>query len=151
MIQSCFSAGLFNFGQLIAKIRYTLAKEERLKSRKSIEQLFSQGRSFSNFPFRVLWMYTTIPAFPLQTGFAVSSKFFKKAVDRNRVKRMMRESYRLQKNALKEKLVIQHKQLAVFFIYMGNELPEYQDLFEKTGVVLARLLKIINENGPSDT
>ncbi len=96
-------------------------------------------------------MYTTAPYPVLQSGFSVSSKHFKKAVDRNRIKRLIRESYRLQKNELTDKLGINGKQLAVFFIYVGNELPEYQILFNKTGVVLKRLIKIINENSLADT
>lgn len=128
------------------KQRYTFKKEEKLKSRKTIELLFKEGRSFSNFPFRVLWKFTTHSEAPLQTGFAVSSKHFKKAVDRNRIKRLLREAYRLQKKDLQSLLHQQQKQLAVFIIYVGNELPEYDFIFEKTTHVLNRLNKITNEN-----
>ena len=128
------------------KQRYTFKKEEKLKSRKTIEQLFRDGRSFSVFPFRVLWKFTGTSVAPLQTGFAVSSKHFKKAVDRNRIKRLMREAYRLQKNDLQNLLKQQQKQLAVFIIYVGNELPEYDLIFEKTLHVLNRLIKISDEN-----
>ena len=96
-------------------------------------------------------MDTAAPFPALQTGFTVSSRQFKKAVDRNRIKRLMREAYRLQKNDLLLKLNTSQKQLAVFFIYVGNELPEYQILFDKTGAVLKRLIKITNENSPADT
>ena len=116
------------------KQRYTFKKEERLKSRKAIEQLFQQGKSFSNFPFRVLWEFNERPGSVLQTGFAVSSKHFKNAVDRNRIKRLMREAYRLQKNELQVRLKQKQKQLAVFFIYTGNELPEYDLIFKKTEI-----------------
>lgn len=126
--------------------RYTFKKDEKLKSRKTIEQLFKEGKSFSNFPFRVLWKFTETAKAPIQTGFAVSSKHFKKAVDRNRIKRLMREAYRLQKNDLQEHLKERQKQLAVFIIYVGNELPEYDLIFEKTTHVLNRLIKISNEN-----
>ena len=128
------------------KQRYTFKKEEKLKSRKTIEQLFRDGRSFSVFPFRVLWKFTGTSVAPVQTGFAVSSKHFKKAVDRNRIKRLMREAYRLQKNDLQNLLKQQQKQLAVFIIYVGNELPEYDLIFEKTLHVLNRLIKISDEN-----
>ncbi len=127
------------------KLRYKFKKEEKLKSRKIIEQLFKEGKSFSNFPFRVLFLYNTNTTAALQSGFAVSSKHFKKAVDRNRIKRLMRESYRLQKAELQQQLKLQQKQLAVFFIYIGNELPEYQLIFEKIATVLNRLIKTIDE------
>ena len=132
------------------KQRYTFKKEEKLKSRKAIEQLFRDGKSFSNFPFRVLFSFKDAAVNPLQTGFAVSSKHFKKAVDRNRIKRLMREAYRLQKNDLQNQLIQQQKQLAVFVIYVGNELPEYAFIFDKTTHILNRLIKIINENTPAN-
>ena len=133
------------------KQRYTFKKEERLKSRKSIEQLFEQGKAFSNFPFRILWKFTDASNAGLQTGFAVSSRHFKKAVDRNRIKRLMREAHRLQKNELNEQVKKHQKQMIVFFIYTGNELPEYEFIFEKTGSAINRLLKIVHENSLADT
>ena len=132
------------------KQRYTFKKEEKLKSRKTIEQLFRDGRSFSVFPFRVLWKFTGTSVAPVQTGFAVSSKHFKKAVDRNRIKRLMREAYRLQKNDLQNLLKQQQKQLAIFIIYVGNEMPEYDLIFEKTLHMLNRLIKISDENTPAN-
>lgn len=131
--------------------RYRFGKTEKLKSLKLIEQLFAEGKSFSSFPFRVMWKYTGTKEAALQAGFTVGSKYFKKAVDRNRVKRLMREAYRLQKSALQEELKNKEKQLAVFFIYVGNELPDYPMVFEKTGSAIRRLIKIVNENTAADT
>jgi len=136
---------------LETKQRYTFKKDEKLKSRKTIEQLFKEGKSFSNFPFRVLWKFTELAKAPVQTGFAVSSKHFKKAVDRNRIKRLMREAYRLQKNELQTQLMLQRKQLAVFIIYVGNELPDHDFIVEKMNHVLTRLIKITNENLSANT
>lgn len=133
------------------KQRYTFKKEEKLKSRKTIELLFKEGKSFSIFPFRVLWKLNDSATAPLQTGFAVSSKHFKKAVDRNRIKRLMRESYRLQKTDLDIHLRSREVKLAVFLIYLGNEIPEYQDIFNKTGHVVNRLIKVSDENNLANT
>ncbi len=139
--------------------RYTLGKTERLKSRKLIEQVFKQGKAFSIFPFRVVYLLKkdeTNEALPtancqLQTGFTVSTKYFKKAVDRNRIKRLMREAYRLQKNELQKIVVEKNIHLAIFFIYTGNELPTYTTIFEKTAAVLKRVQKICNEQTKADS
>lgn len=134
------------------QVRYTLGKTEKLKSRKLIEQVFKQGKSFSNFPFRVVYLFTEDEKIiqGVQAGFSVSTKFFKNATDRNRIKRLMREGYRLQKNNLQEAVKKNNKRLAVFFIYTGNELPEYDEVFEKIGNALKRLQKITNETIPSN-
>ena len=81
----------------------------------------------------------------MQAGFTVSTKYFKKAVDRNRVRRLMKEAYRLQKNRLQEMLSTNESSLSVFFIYTAKELPAYQFIFEKTSLVLERLIKITGD------
>jgi ribonuclease P protein component len=135
--------------------RYTLGKTERLKSRKTIEQLFKEGKSFSNFPFRVLYLpvdseTATVPGKKeaVQCGFGVSTRHFKKAVHRNRVKRLMREAWRLQKNELQQLLADQQKHLAVFIIYTGNEIPLYPLVYEKTGSIIKRLKEKVGTAQP---
>lgn len=149
-------AGLFNFDTLNKTERYTLGKTERLKSRKLIDEVFKQGKAFSIFPFRVVYLLKTIDTLPtaksqLQTGFTVSTKYFKKAVNRNRIKRLMREAYRLQKNELMQVVQKNNLQLAVFFIYTGNDLPAYNLIVEKTAGVLKRLIKISDEATKANT
>ena len=87
----------------------------------------------------------------LKAGFTASSKNFKKAVDRNRIKRLMKESYRLQKNKLENEKILTGNSLQLFFIYTGKELPVYDLIFETTGNVLKRISKLINENTVQDT
>ena len=126
-------------------IRHFLKLEDRLKSRKAIDILFAEGKSFSNFPFRILWR-SADEAGGLKAGFTASSKHFKKATDRNRIKRLIRESYRLQKNELQSIIIVSGKSLHVFFIYTGKDLPDYETVFEKTGIILKRLIKQISGN-----
>jgi ribonuclease P protein component len=133
--------------------QFTFGKYERLKSRKLIKQLFSDGKSFSVYPFKMFYLvdeniFDTLKKYSsekkkiiLQCGVGVSSKNFKKAVDRNRVKRLMRESYRLQKNFLQDALKEKNLQLALFLIYTGKELPDYKMVSDKIELILHRIVK----------
>ena len=125
--------------------RYFYKKEDKLKSRKTIELLFGRGNSFSIFPFKIIWLPENKEAV-LQTGVGVSSRHFKKATDRNRIKRLMREAYRLQKTALQDHLQDKHVQLSVFILYVGKDLPGYDMVFEKFEILLKRLIKLTNES-----
>ena len=125
--------------------RYFLKKDDRLKSRNAIDIMFDKGKGFSNFPFRVLWL-TVENEIGLKVGFSASTKKFKKATDRNKIKRLMREAYRLQKNDLAFHLSSTNKALHLFFIYTGKDLPTYDLIFEKTGTVLKRIIKLVNED-----
>ena len=134
--------------------KFTLGKKERLKSRKQIEQLFSEGKSFTVFPYKVFYYSTNGQQSlinDLQFGVGVSTRNFKKAVDRNRVKRVTREAWRLQKNELKDKLKNSKKELNVFLIFTGKELPEYNFVQEKLTVILNKLKKLVDENNTSHT
>jgi ribonuclease P protein component len=121
--------------------RYTLGKNERMKSRKQIELLFKEGKTFSASPLRVYFSVQTLSPdhSPLLFGVAVGTRNFKKAVDRNRIKRLIREAWRLQKNELQQKLKQENKQLHVFFIFTGKEVSDYKLIAEKTSTALQKL------------
>jgi ribonuclease P protein component len=138
--------------KLISDYKFTLGKEERLKSRKAIEGLFRDGKSFALFPYRVYYILSgqghstdVAPGVAgsgrLQAGFGASSRNFKKAVDRNRIKRLTREAYRLLKKPLQEGLEEKGRSLILFIIYTGKELPEYPLVTQKMGLVLQKLVK----------
>jgi ribonuclease P protein component len=131
--------------EIIIEQRFTFKKEEKLKSHKLIELLFKQGTSFSIFPLRILYLFPGNNIALLQAGFAVSTKNFKKAVDRNKVKRLMREVYRKQKSELFKTLHTNEKYMIVFFIYTGKEIPNYNYMLEKMQSGLKRLSKISDE------
>lgn len=108
-----------------------------------IETLFRDGKAFSIFPYRVIYMPArlTTDKYPVQAGFSVSSRKFPHAVDRNRIKRLSRECYRLQKHELYEALQSSPTQLAVFFIYTDKKIPDLAVLRDKFSVILKRLVK----------
>lgn len=119
-------------GRKPRKIRYRLRKEERLRSKKLFEQLFDEGKSFLVYPLKVVWLEFNSPeSARIKAAFAVSRKLYKKAVERNLIKRRMREAYRLNKHRLS--CIETSAGKAVVFIYIGREIPEYQ-LLEKAVV-----------------
>lgn len=129
--------------------QFTLGKQERLKSRKIIEQLFSEGKSFTINPFKLYYLIrlpATLDSLPtMQFGVGVSTKNFKSAVDRNKIKRITREAYRLLKPPLQEKLKERKIQLNVFFVYTSKEIMSYQEVYDATKLILNKLDKIIGE------
>jgi ribonuclease P protein component len=139
---------------MIAKSGLTLKKNERLKSRKSIEQLFKAGNNFFIYPFKVYYIIepaasNTISL--LQAGATVSSKNFKKAVARNKIKRIIREAYRVQKNELRQLLIAEQKHLHVFFVFVGKELPAFIQIHQKLQLILERLIQNVNEKNTANT
>lgn len=125
------------------KKQFTLGKNERLKSRKQIEELFNAGRKFTITPFRVHYTFSPITKSYLQFGAGVSNKNFKKAVDRNKIKRRVREAYRLQKSGLQQKLKEKNTKLNIFLIYNGKEIPSFTEVVDQFNKVLEKLNRII--------
>ena len=133
-------------------MKFTLGKNERLKHRKLIEHLFGTGKSFVVAPFRVHYSFEKLPSkFPAQAGFTASSKTFKRAVDRNRIKRLTREAYRLQKGDLYNALNEKSRQLIIFFVYTGKEIAEYETVVKSVAAILKKLVKIVNEDVSPNT
>lgn len=113
-------------------------KEEKLKSKKSIEMLFSQGKTVSKFPLKLVYMAADLPKdVPIQVGVSVTKRRFKKAVTRNRIKRLMRESYRIHKNLIFNKITTSY---AFMFLYIGKEEPAYEMLQINMKALLEKFL-----------
>ena len=133
-----------NYNNLAIQSRNTYNKPEKLKSRKLIDQLFAKGKSFGVFPLKVFYMESASgKGEAIQAGVGVSSRNFRKAVDRNRIKRLLREVYRLNKTLIHEPVTTQEKKLSVFFLYTGKELPEFALLNDKMRKALEKLAATI--------
>jgi len=120
---------------------YTFKKEERLCNKKLIDGLFHNGSSFLCYPFKASWQFIDGPQpFPVQVLFAVSKKRFKRAVDRNAIKRRMREAYRLNKQQLLyHQLTVADKNIVLSLGYIGKEIAPYDFMEKKMLKVLAQL------------
>ncbi|HEX2533109.1 MAG TPA: ribonuclease P protein component [Chitinophagaceae bacterium] len=124
--------------------RNTLGRKERLKSRKAVEALFSGGKSIGCFPLRVYYRFEKAAepaAGPLQAGVSVSKKHFKRAVDRNRIKRLLREAYRLNRAPLAQCLSDRALKATVFLIFVDKTLPAYPVVEEAVQRALVTLQK----------
>lgn len=128
--------------------RHTLGKNERLKSWKKISALFTGGKRIAVKPLLVHYSIKENKepgsAEPLQAGVTVSTRNFKKATDRNRIKRLLREAWRLQKQELKNNLTISGRTMDIFIVFTGKEMADYHTISGKMSLVLQ---KLISETG----
>lgn len=123
-------------------MNHKLSKNERLHSKKSIKELFDKGSSFFLYPFKVL--YLDLPQDSIETNqvlFSVSKKKIKKAVDRNQVKRRIKEGYRLNKHLLSKAEV--KKNIAL--IYVSSDIPSFKKIEPIIQKILVRLDQQSNE------
>jgi ribonuclease P protein component len=118
----------------------TFTKTERLSNRKVIDDLFTNGMKFRVPGFLVLWSH--LPANehpPLQVLISVSKKKFKLATRRNYLKRLIREGFRMNKQALTDVLTREHGACAIALVYSGPEKPEPTEITAKIILILRRL------------
>ncbi|MDH6354782.1 ribonuclease P protein component [Dysgonomonas sp. PH5-45] len=120
---------------------YTFCKEERLCSNKQIDLLFTRGQSFIAYPLRVVYMLRSGDDIPRVAILAsVSKKKFKRAVKRNRVKRLIRENYRLNKSEFQAVAHALGQSVDIAFLYLKDELPDFHEI-EKAILKAAAVLK----------
>ena len=130
--------------------RFTLSKKERLKSLKRIKFLFEQGDKFKVSPLVVYYRYYPTMAgqeekFPLKMGVSVGSKYFKKAVDRNLMKRRIREAFRIQKISLQEQLKTSDLSMDVFFVFAHATMVEYKIVTAAMEAAMEKLTTLIEK------
>lgn len=119
----------------------SLKKAERLHSKKIIERLFSRGQSAFAYPIMMRWILLNEDAdIPVRAMVSVSKKNIRKAVHRNKIKRRLREAYRLNKQPLIESLSNKQQNLAIAFIYVGKDTGHFNDMEQKIIKLIDRLI-----------
>jgi ribonuclease P protein component len=118
----------------------TFKKEERLTGIKAIAELFEKGKTGLVYPLKFVFIEKEAnPDFSVHAAFSISKKNFKKAVERNLIKRRMKEAYRLNKKFFYEKL--KEKNIDIIFIYIANEILPYPAIEKSIKEILNRLIK----------
>lgn len=125
-------------------MRFTLGKDEKLKSKQAIEKLFVEGSRVKSFPLQLIYLKKEhYSLFPIKVGFSVPKRAIKLAVNRNRIKRIIREVYRKNKYLFSENL----KEHYIFmFIYMAKEEIKQEDLELSIKKVCDKFLLKITKN-----
>lgn len=125
-------------------MKFTFKKKDKLKSRKLIEKLFDEGKSVTVFPLRMLYLKTTHEdGSVIKTGVSVSKRNFKKAVDRNRVKRLLRETYRLNKPEYFNNITTPY---ALMILYIGKDTNDFNSVNENLKLLLSAFLDKISKD-----
>jgi ribonuclease P protein component len=121
-------------------------KSERLCSRKLIGRLFSCGNIVYQYPLKMIWMESARKnPFPVRMVIGVSGKKIKKAVDRNRIKRLIRESYRKSKGRLYEGPALRNRQIDIALLYVAEIVYDYDVINMKMKELFN---KFIQDNAP---
>ena len=120
----------------------TFTKAERLTSKIAIENLYQSKKGVQSPPFRINWMEAPESDIPVQVVISVPKRLFKKAVDRNKLKRLTREAYRKNKNVLYQ--AINTKNIFLMFIYTDKKLSEYNTIEKAILEAFTKICKNIN-------
>jgi ribonuclease P protein component len=124
-------------------MNFTYPKKERLKSKTTIGLLFSEGKSVSKYPLRLVYRQAEADSEEkIKIGVSVSKKYFKKAVDRNYFKRVLRETYRLNKHLLWENV---QQPYSLMFFYQTKDRLTYEEINTKTIQLFGKFIQQINK------
>ena len=130
-------------------MNFTYPKKERLKSKTTIGLLFSEGKSVSKYPLRLVYRQAEADSEEkIKMGVSVSKKYFKRAVDRNYFKRILRETYRLNKHLLWDNV---EQPYSLMFFYQTKDKLSYEEINTKTIQLFEKFIQQINKTTDSET
>lgn len=125
-------------------MKNTLPKSDRLTSPVSISKIYEKGKHVNEYPFKIVWLKEMgVPE--LKVVFSVPKRKFKRAVDRNQIKRMLREAYRKHKQECQKVAESQNSGVSLFLIYLGKDIPKSELVEDKIILLLNRLTKEITD------
>jgi ribonuclease P protein component len=128
--------------------KFTFSKEERLCSKIVIDKLFSEGKTVFSYPYRFVFITTDDenPTYPVKVVFSVPRRSFKKAVDRNFIRRRMREAFRLEKSTFYEPLSENGKSVALMIVYTAREIADYETIHRSLLKGMRKMIAKINSH-----
>jgi len=122
---------------------FLFPKKEKLKSKKIFDALFQRGSSITQYPVKLIYLKTPLPVdVSIQASVAVPKKNFKSAVKRNRIKRLLREAYRLNKPVVFNN---SKGKFAFLFLYLGKEMPSYPMIEKSVRAILQKFNNTISD------
>jgi len=128
--------------------KYTFSRDERLRSTALINGLFTRGRTCTSYPLKAFWDFTEEEnhKFAVRTGFSVPKRSFRHAVDRNLLKRRLREAYRLNKYKLYDQLTDEKRQLIIMVLYLPKKIMDYDEIQDGISRLLDKLYPSISHD-----
>jgi len=129
--------------------QFSFPKSERLHSKIKINRLFTDGKSFIVYPLKIFYNFEPSEEFNVCILISVPKKQFKKAIHRNRIKRLLRETYRLNKHLIFEKFSQRKFQIQLAFVYVANEEIDFYKLNEKMKIALQKLIELVDHDKKS--
>jgi len=127
-------------------MRNTLCRDERLRGEQVISNIFENGQSFFQSPYKVFWIkIVDATMFPCRFGVSAPKRLFKRAVKRNLLKRRSREAFRINKNIISD-AIIDGSQVHLMVIYASDKLHTWSEMDESMKKILNRIVQKCSVN-----
>jgi ribonuclease P protein component len=120
---------------------FSFSKQERIYHRNDFRKLLSEGKSFYHYPFKCIYLWKKADTFSGRIAISVSKRNFKSAVDRNKIKRLIRENYRLEKHILYQEYADNKQSIDILIIYIGTKIYSFRVFKEQLIELITKIIK----------